>query len=165
MNKNVIRLGVNMSMRKRIISLSIIAILSLCSLNVAAALESKPTATIHGGYTTSATAQQPTTLVFYAPPQAKIFEPTPVSGYLTTANGTGIADARIVIQQFSLFGDSKWHLLAIVFTTGKDGHFSDTVVVFPKIFATKGGYHFRATYDGDGQYAPSVSNEVIVAVS
>jgi hypothetical protein len=163
MNKNVIRLGVNMSMRKRIISLSIVAILSLSTLNVAAALESKPTTTIHGGYTTSATAQQPTTLAFYAPPQAKIFEPTPVSGYLTTANGTGITDARIVIQQ--LHDDGKWHLFSIVFTTGKDGRFSDTVVVYPKIFAAKGGYHFRATYDGDGQYAPSVSNEVIVAVS
>lgn len=165
MNKNVIRLGVNMSMRKKIISLSIIAILSLCTLNVAAALESKPMTTIHGGYTTSATAQQPTTLAFYAPPQAKILEPIPFFGYLTTANGTGIADAQIVIQQFSLFGDGKWHLFGTAFTTGKDGHFNDTVVIFSNIFATKGGYRFRAIYKGNGQYAPSVSNEVIVAIS
>ncbi|GEM_PF-977059 len=161
MSKNAITLGVNMSMRKGIISLSIIAIFSLCTLNVAAALASKPTTTIHGGYTTSATTRQPTTLAFTAPTQAKIFEPTKVFGYLTTANGTGIRNARIDTQQ--LYG-GKWVFLSIV-TTGNNGSFSDTVVIFPKMFATKGGYHFRAIYGGDGHYAPSVSNEVIMTVS
>ncbi len=163
MGKNAIESGANMNMRKAVIILSIIATLLLCTLNVAVASESKPTTTVHGGYATRATAQQPTTLAFYAPAQGKILEPTPVSGYLTTANGTGITDARIQIQR--LHGDGKWHLSSIVFTAGKDGHFSDTVVVYTTIFATKGGYHFRAIYDGNGQYAPSVSNEVIVAVS
>ena len=151
-----------MNMRKAVIILSITAILSLCTLNVAAALTSKPTTTIRDEYTTSATVQQPTTLTFAAPPQAKIFEPTKVCGYLT-ANGTGIKDARIQIQM--LHGDGKWHLYNILFTTGNNGYFSDAVVVWTMVFATKGGYHFRAIYDGDGQYAPSVSNEVIVAVS
>lgn len=149
-------------MRKVVIILSIIAILSLCTLNVAAALTSKPTTTIYGEYTTSAIAQQPTTLTFAAPPQAKIFEPTKVCGYLTTANGTGIKDARIQIQR--LHGDGKWHFSSIVSTTGNNGYFSDTVVVFTKMFATKGDYHFRAIYDGDGQYAPSVSNEANVTI-
>lgn len=153
-----------MNLRKVKISLLIMAILSLCTLNVATALESNPTATIHAGYAASATGQQPTTLTFYAPTQAKTLEPAKVYGYLTTANGTGIRDARIILQEFNLYGDGKWHLVSVLFTTDDTGYFNDTVVIFSNIFATQGGYHFRATYDGDAQYGSSVSNEVIIAV-
>lgn len=154
-----------MNVRKVIISLSFMAILSLCTLTVAVASESEPTTAIHVRYTTNATAQQPTTLSFYAPAQAKTLQPAPVYGYLTSANGTGIRDAKIELQEFNMYGDARWHFLSVVSTTDDKGYFNDTVVILSNIFATKGGYHFRATYGGDAQYGPSVSNEVIVAVS
>ncbi|HYA60830.1 MAG TPA: hypothetical protein VED16_01980 [Candidatus Acidoferrum sp.] len=153
-----------MNLRKVIMSLSIIATLSLCTLNVAVALESKPTATFHGGYIASATAPQRTSLIFNAPAQVKTLQPVKVYGYLTTLNGTGITDARICIQEFNMIGDSRWDYLSVV-STGDKGYFNDTVVIFSGLFATKGGYHFRAVYDGDAQYERSVSNEEIVAFS
>ncbi|HXY87246.1 MAG TPA: hypothetical protein VEG44_02270 [Candidatus Acidoferrales bacterium] len=154
-----------MNLRKVIISLSIMAILSFCTLNVAAALESKPTATIYDSHAINATTKQPTTLVFYAPSKAKTGESVTVCGYLTAANGTGIVDARICIQEFNKWGDGNWHYLSVVPTSGNYGYFNDTVVIFSNMFATKGGYHFRAVYDGDAQYERSMSNEEIISVS
>lgn len=151
-----------MNMRKRIISLSIITILSLCTLNVASASTSKTTTVDHDVYTRCATAQQPTTLTFTAPAHVKLNQLYAVFGNLTTANGTGINDARIWGQ--SLRGDKWVTLHRLLFTTGQNGSFSDHWFE-TGLFSKPGPCHYRVIYDGDSRFAPAVSNEVIVAIS
>jgi hypothetical protein len=150
-----------MNMRKRITSLFIITILSLCTLNVASASTSKTTTVDHDVYARIAAAQKPTTLTFTAPAHVKLNQLYAVYGNLTTANGTGINDARILCQ--SLRGD-KWVTFGIGFTTGQNGSFSDHWLE-TGLFSKPGSCHYRVIYDGDSWYAPAVSNEAIVAVS
>lgn len=150
-----------MSMRKQIISLSIIAILSLCTLSVASASTSKTTTVDHHAYARSATAQQPTTLTFTVPAQVKLFQPYPVSGSLTTADGTGISGAQIWYQWLN--GD-KWDTTGMMFTFGKNGSFSDTWIE-TGLFNKQKFCLYRIIYNGNSQYAPAVSNEVNVTIS
>ena len=83
-----------MKMKTRMISLSILAILTLCLLNVTAASTSNPTTAPHSKIVTDVKAQQPTTLTFTAPAQVKVNEWFDVSGSLT-AGGTGVSGATI----------------------------------------------------------------------
>jgi len=141
--------------RKRLICLSIVAIVVFCALNVATATTSKYSTAIHSKIVTDATAQQPTTLTLTAPANATVDENFDVSGYLT-AGGTGVS-GRIINVQVQEGG--QWKTFRFV-TTDSNGFFTFTFI------AQKGGdLNFRITYDGDSQYAPSVSNKVTVRVN
>jgi len=146
-----------MNIRIRIISLSIIAMLTLCVLNVAAASTSKPTIAARDAYIKDATAQQPTTIAITAPTQAKANVSVYANGTLT-AGGKGIAGAVVHLQWLDLT-TGNWTTLSDG-KTGDGGQFSVPVFLY---FTAE--YTFRVTYDGDSRYAPSVSNEVMVTVT
>jgi hypothetical protein len=88
----------------------------------------------------------------------------PVDGYLTTASGAGIGNAKIHAQR--LEGRDVWTTLFNV-TTDAKGHFS--FAVMPRSAPPGANYvivnYYRVTYDGDSRYAPSISNEVEMNVS
>ena len=88
-------------MRKGIISLLIIAILSLCMLNVAVASTIRLMSTDHDGRSTSVTAHQPTTLIIIAPIRANVNVSLSINGTLTVG-GKGIAGATVHIQRGTL---------------------------------------------------------------
>ena len=73
-----------------------------------------------------------------------------------------IEGATVNIQQLNTNG-SAWHTLGTVLTssTGKEAGFF-TGSYCPKI---KGYHILRATYDGDSNYAPAVSNVVALIVN
>lgn len=144
-----------MNMRKGVMSLSLIVIVTLCAFNIAAASVSKP-ATAAYGNDISAKAAQPTTLTLTAPANAKVNQGFNVSGYLTTASGSGIAGAVVDVQTYY---NSTWVAMWNV-TTDSTGHLSD-------IWGSSqaGAYNFRLSYSGDSQNAASVSNEVTITFS
>lgn len=146
-----------MDIRIRIISVPIIAILTLAVFNVAAASTSTSTIAARDAYITDATAAQQTTIAITVPTQVKTNESIYVNGTLT-AGAQGIAGAVVHLQwldpttgNWTTFSDGK---------TGESGQFSVPVFLyFPS------NYTFKVTYDGDSQYAPSVSNEVMITVT
>jgi len=144
-----------MKMKTRMISLSILAILTLCLLNVAAASTSNPTTAAHSKIVTDATARQPTTLTFTAPAQARVNTWFDVSGSFT-AGGKGVSGAIINIQQL---WQGAWGTFSN-FTTDSNGNFAGQIES-----PTTGDVHNRVTYDGNSQYAPSVSNEIVTTIS
>jgi hypothetical protein len=119
---------------------------------VGAAQASKSSSLAHGGYITDARAQQPTKLTFTAPSQAA------AAGFsvhisLTTANGNGIPFAKINFQcldrdRWTIFGSDNTDLFG-----NWDGQIKSRYA---------GEIHYRISYGGDFQYAPCVSNEVVV---
>ena len=141
-------------------SLSILAILLLSALSVASASTSKITTADHEIHARSATAQQPTTLTFNAPAQVKLNQFYAISGSLTTANGTGINDAQLLYQQLQ---DNKWVTFGVVFND-QNGTFSDKWIETDSL-SKPGTSYYRVIYNGDSQYAPTVSNEVAVLIS
>jgi hypothetical protein len=144
-----------MKMKTRMISLSIVAILTLCLLNVVAASTSNPTTAPHSKIVTDVKAQQPTTLTFTAPAQANVKEWFNVSGSLT-AGGKGVSGAIIKWQQL---WQGKWNTFGN-FTTDSNGNFTGQIES-----PAAGDVQFRVTYDGDSQYAPAVSNVVTITFS
>lgn len=146
----------NMNIRVRIISLSIIAMLAFCMFNVAAASTNKPMIAACDAYIKNATAQQPTTIAITAPTQATANASVYANGTLT-AGGKGIAGAVVHLQWLDVT-TGNWTTLSDV-KTGDNGQFSVPVFLY---FTAE--YTFRVTYDGDSQYAQSVSNEVMVTV-
>ena len=145
-----------MNMRKGMISLSIIAIVTLCAFNVAAASVSKPATTATGSDITGARAQQSTTLTFTAPANVKLNQNFQISGSLTSASGTGIAGAVVDEQTYY---NGTWYSMWNV-TTDNSGHLSDTWGL-----SQAGATSFRLAYNGDSQNAASVSNEVTITAS
>ena len=143
-------------MRKGVMSLSLIAVVTLCALNVAAASVSKPATAFYGNDITRAQPAQSTTLTFTAPTNVKVNQSFKISGYLTTASGNGIAGAVVDEQTYY---NGAWVAMYNV-TTDSSGHLSDTLGL-----TTSGAYNFRLAYNGDSQYAPSVSNEVTITAS
>ncbi|MGB8310604.1 MAG: hypothetical protein WCE81_01920 [Halobacteriota archaeon] len=146
-----------MNMRKWVISLLIIAILSLCTLNAAAASTNRSTSADHGGCSTGVTAQQQTMLTITAPTQSNLNVSFYTNGTLTVG-GKGIAGATVHFQMLDLT-TSNWQTLWDC-KTDVNGQFSTPVFLY-----LVADYTFRAIYDGNSQYASSVSNEVIVTVS
>jgi len=145
-----------MNIRIRIISLSIAALLTLSVLNVAAASTSKPVITTRDAYVKDATAQQPTKIAITAPAQVKANASVYANGTLT-AGDKGIAGALVHLQWLDST-TGNW-------TTLSDGKTSDSgQFSLPVFLYFPEQYTFRVTYDGDSQYAPSVSNEVMVTV-
>jgi len=143
-----------MNIRKGIISLLIITILLFCTLNVAAASTSRSTSADHGGCSTGVTAQQPTMLTITAPTQANLNVSFYINGTLTVG-GKGIAGATVHFQMWDLT-TSNWQTLWNC-KTDVNGQFSTPVFLY-----LTADYTFRISYDGDSQYASSVSNDVTV---
>ena len=145
-----------MNMRKGVMTFSLIAIVTLCALNVAAASVSKPATAVYSNDITSARAAQSTTLTLTAPTNVKVNQAFNVSGYLATASGNGIAGAVVDVQYNN---GTAWVAMWNV-TTDSSGHLSDTWGL-----SQAGATSFRLAYNGDSQNAASVSNEVTITAS
>ena len=109
--------------------------------------------------------QLPTKLVFNAPTYAVGRSGSVgVNGHLTTASGVGIGNATIHAQTSE--DGTVWTTFFNV-TTDANGEFSFAVT--PRSPPPEANYvfvnNYRVTYDGDSQYAPSVSNEIVMYVS
>ena len=124
-------------------------------MNVVGASTNKPITPAYYAYEKVATALQPTTLTFTAPARAKVNEWFDISGSLT-AGGKGVGGALIHVQASS---QGNWDTFGNL-TTNSDGNFAGQIQR-----SEAGDRIYRVTYDGDSQYEPSVSNEVVVTVS
>ncbi len=100
-------------------------------------------------------AQQPTQITLTAPAHVPAYQDFYINGSLT-ADGNGVGGALLHLQ---MKYQGEWDTLLNV-TTSDDGAF----FLFLTLGVT-GDLAFRVTYDGDGHYAPSVSNDVIVIIS
>lgn len=135
--------------------------LTLCVLNVAAASSSKQMIAPRDACIKDATVQQPTTIDITAPTQAKVNVKEQIWIYVNgtlTAGGKGIAGAVVHLQWLDLT-TGNWTTF-MDDRTGDNGQFSTPV---PLLFPAE--YTFRVAYDGNSQYAQSVSNEVNVTVT
>jgi len=139
-----------MKKETRMISLSVLSILTLCLLNVTAASPS------NHATATNVKATIPTTLTFNCPTQAKVNKSIDYSLSLTSG-GTGVSGAIIHTQYLEANG--QWTTLG-THTTDSNGNFAGIFIMY-----ATGVYTYRVTYDGDSQYASSVSNEVVVTAS
>ena len=88
-----------------------------------------------------------------------------ISGQLTTADGTPIPGAVLTEQAFY---NGQWYDTQRDTTTDNNGYFTDSLLwtdmwQFP--YGYTGDYHFRVVFYGDGPYAPSVSNDVVITVN
>jgi len=144
-----------MKMKTRMISLSILALLTLCLLNVAAA---SPATTPHSKIVTDVKTVTPTRLMFTCPTTAQVNQSYAVSGSLT-AGGKGVGSAYIWPQCVL---NGQWYTFGHPYTTDFNGNFADTWTS-----SVVGVQHFRVIFFGDyaGQYAASVSKVVTVTVS
>jgi hypothetical protein len=144
----------------RIASLSIIALVMLCALSSAAVSPIKITTAAQSEHITGATAQQETVLVILLSNNTtKINEPVYLLGVLASGTQSApnyIGNARVTIQQLSANG--TWLPIGTA-TTEKDGEYKGKFVVSltPRV---AGVSVYRATYDGDSQFASSVSKVV-----
>ena len=138
-------------------SLSLIAAVTLCAFNVAAASVSKPATTAIGSDITGARAAQSTTLTFTAPANVKLNQSFQISGSLTSASGTGIAGAVVDEEQYY---NGTWYSMGYNVTTDNSGHLSDTWQL-----PQAGAYSFRLAYYGNSQNAASVSNAVTITAA
>jgi len=88
-----------------------------------------------------------------------------VGGRLTAPDGTPIPGAILTEQAFY---NGQWYDMQRDTTTDNNGYFSDNwlwtdIWHFP--YGYTGDYHFRVIFYGDGPYAPSVSNEIVITVN
>ena len=174
-----------MRMKKAILVLSIIAILTICMFNsVAAAPVSKQTPDVHSNYAVDMRGNQQTYLTAWlgggdATTTIGIGQNTYLAGALSSGAPStsltdllhGIANATVNIQ--SMNSNGGWTTVATRITdadsTSLDvqslsfsisGEFSAKLTP-----AVAGVYTYRVTYDGDSQYAPAVSNVVTLTVT
>jgi hypothetical protein len=159
-----------MNRRIGILGLLIIAMLSLCVINVTAASTSRPTMVTHNGYATQGT--EPTKMVLgIASPGGSLSHSITVEvggkydvvGMLAVKNTVvGIGGATI---NFQISGNQQtWSPLTSV-TTISEGKYIGMFGVFGIKASTPCHVYFRAIYDGDSQYAPTVSNAVELTVT
>jgi hypothetical protein len=160
-----------MNIKTQIISLSTIAIVTLCVLNVTAASTSNMATAAHSEYATGTTAQQETSLGiglvdqnFKPTNTTKVGQPVDLIGLLMYPSGDPnapnyIENARVTIQQLSANG--TW--IPIGTATTETGELKGTFVML--LTPRAAGFNiYRATYDGDSQFAHSVSNVVVLTV-
>jgi len=128
-----------MNMKTRMISLSILAIVTLCLLNVAAASPTTPTAASHSKIVAGVKATQ-YTITFTAPTQVEVYQHFDVRGSLT-ADGTGVSGAHIDIQRLT---PSGWNTFGDGFTTDSNGDYYGWASLYPPTGET----YIRVSYDG-----------------
>lgn len=157
-----------MNIKNGLICILIAAMLSLCVINVTAASTSTPTTVTHNGYNTDATALQPHLVIFFVNntreriSTAMVNESVIFCGGLWSGTASApnyIGAAKINIQQME---SGTW---TTVYTT-KTGPGEHAGIFAVQLKSTSAGVlSFRATYDGDSQYAPAVSNVAKLTVS
>ncbi|MGB8310976.1 MAG: Ig-like domain-containing protein [Halobacteriota archaeon] len=173
-----------MGMKKAILSLSIIAILTICMFNsVAAAPVNKQTTDVHSNYAMDMRAGQQTYLAIcfgvLLPPYSGTTADTIGVGQSITLSGVlasdippinpmddshGIPGATVHIQSMNSDGQT-WTTVATRNTMPEQGFFhTEGVVVVSLTPMAAGVYNYRITYDGDSRYAPAVSNVVTLTV-
>jgi len=143
-------------MKKVLICLSIIAILTLCVSNVAAATTSKYLTSPHSKILTDAPTILPYGIIIVAPDRAKVNETFDVSGFLTVGD-KNISGARVYLVQSDLNGN--WYPVGDT-VTDKDGNFYFHITPH-----TPGEYAYQVFFYGDSQYAKGVSNPSYTIVS
>jgi hypothetical protein len=157
-----------MNRKNGLICILIAAMLSLCVINITAASTSMPTTVIHNGYNTHATAPQPHLVVFFLNNDreristAKVNETVIFCGSLwsdTTSTPNYIEAAKINIQ---LMKNGTW-TTGYTTKTSTGEHAGIFAVQLKSTCADI--LSFRATYDGDSQYSPAVSNVAMLTVS
>jgi len=139
-------------MKKVVICLLAVTLLSLCVVNVTAALPRNQTATPHSKNVTDLKTTIPTTLTFTCPTLVNVNEPFGIGGSLT-AGGKGVSGAHINGQ---VMLQEQWTTFS-GYTTDGNGNISGTIST-----NYTGLRFYRLSYDGDDRYAPSVSNGVVV---
>ncbi len=171
-----------MGMKKAIISLSIVAILTICVFNgVAAAAVSKQTTDVRSNYAVDARGNQQTYLAAYlglddaTALTMGVGQYTYLYGVLsvgtppTSSNdySHGIGNARVNIQSMNSDGKT-WSTVATHITSADASVPGMPLVGFFSAKLTPNGagvYTYRVTYDGESQYAPTVSNVVTLTVT
>jgi hypothetical protein len=162
----------DMNLRIRILGLIVAAMLSLCVINVTAASTSTPTMVTHNGYPIDATSQQQTHLKIILLDQTsnltnmtKVNQSVDLFGVLSSLSGDPnapnyIGGATVHIQ---LMQSGKW---TTVFNTTTETS-KDTLGLFGISITENhtGVFSYRVTYDGNSQYAPTVSNVVKLTVN
>jgi hypothetical protein len=157
-------------MEKALTCLLIAALLTLCVPNVAAAQASKVTPVTYSGHAldTDATAQQSTVLYITLMNKngeeistAKVNQTVDLVGGLVSGTSSApnyIGGAKVTVQALI---NETWTTLATTTTqTGQyKGFFIGTITPH-----AAGVFSLRAIYDGDSQYAPTVSNVVTLTV-
>jgi len=91
----------NMNMKKGVIFLLVVTVLSLCVVSVTAALPRNPAAAVHSKNVTDVKTTLPTTLAFTCPMQVKVNEPFEIGGSLT-AGDVRVSGAHINGQVLKL---------------------------------------------------------------
>ena len=152
-------------MKNGLICLLIVAILTICMPNVAAASTSKQTTEIHSGYVMDVPAKEQPMLVILLDDNATyVNQSVDIYGLLATGSPSaphGIEGATVNIQRLN-YDRTAWYTIGNLTTIsgGKQaGFFRGTLTL-----KNPGVYIYRATYDGDSQCAPAVSNEVTLRV-
>ena len=154
-----------MRVKNAIISLSVLVILTICTFNcVAASPVSKQTPDVHSSYAMSASdKEQPVIAILLSNNVTTVNGTVSVYGGIATGESGAlhyIGGATITIQQLSYNG-TEWHNLGTLQTLrGKNTGFF-VADYTPKV---QGYDILRATYDGDSNYAPAVSNVVALIV-
>jgi hypothetical protein len=164
-----------MNIKNGLICVSIVAILSLCTFNnVAAAPVSKLTPDTHSNYAGDMRGGQQTYIVFGDPTTNGITmgvgQHIAILGVLTYGTPPtssfnsphGIPDATVNIQTLNSDGQT-WTTVATK-STLPAGYSAGTflVTITPTV---AGVYTYRVTYDGNSQYAPTVSNTKTLTVT
>ena len=149
-----------------LVCLSIIAIVTFSIPNVVAASAGKPAINIHSSYAMDAPVKTQTALVLaLSNNKTVVGTPVDIVGALAAKEHDTIhyiGGATITMQQLS-FDGTTWNTLGTVQTlsTGNETGFFGAHIT-PK---SSEYYILRATYDGDSNYAPAVSNVVALIVN
>jgi hypothetical protein len=142
--------------------------MSLCAINVTAASTSKLATVTHNGYATDTRSQQQTHLAIKLANKngdeistTNVNQTVQLLGLLRMPGTSNYIGGATVNIQLSLDGNTWTTILHTTTETGKYNGF---------FFASwtpqsTGVVYVRATYDGDSQYAPTVSNVVQVTVN
>jgi len=155
-----------MNIKNGLICLLIALILTLCMPNDVAASACKQTTNVHSNYAMDVPVkQQPTLLLSLSKNITAVNTQVDLYGGLATSTSSGgingIEGATINIQRLDTY-DGTWYTRGTL--TTMSGNFSGFFIVHitPK---EPGTYIYRATFDGDINYAPAVSNVVTLTTN
>jgi len=144
-------------MKKGLVGLLVVAtVLSLCVVNVTAALPSNPIPAPRSKNITDVNTTVSTTLTFTCPTQVKVNEPFSIGGVLKTEGGSGVSGAQIDVQ---VVKQGQWTTIS-GYTTDSGGNIVGSITV-----NSIGLYRYRLVFPGMGQYDSTVSDVEMVTVS
>jgi len=160
-----------MNIKNGLVCLLIIATVILSVPNVTAASVSKPAINMHGNYATDAPVKTQTALVLALGSNTTAAgKPVYIYGALVAGQNTMhyVSGATITIQQLTSTNGPVWSRIGTLQTTTGDDQVGASII--PNFSAletptTSGYYVIRATFDGDNNYAPAVSNVVSLTVN